>query len=98
MMRAEAGIDEFIFHRFWIEHGNLARTLVDWEGLGVRVLRALLAPVRVIHAAHSRRQPDTALLVEHRVVIVGARVPQNFATPIRRIRRRGDRAGMTRSK
>src|SRR4029077_19845815 len=64
MMRAEASVDEVILHRLWIDHCDLTGTLVDRENLGVWVTGTLLAPVRVIHPAHGRRQPDPALRVE----------------------------------
>src|SRR4029077_11215749 len=96
MMRAEASVDEVILHRLWIEHCDLTGTLIDRENLGVWVTGTLLAPVRVVHPAHGRRQPDPALLVEHWVVVVSARVPKNLASPIRRICRRRECAGMAR--
>ncbi len=81
MVRAEAGIDECVFHRLRVKHGHLACTSFEWENLGVRIVGALFAPSRIIHAAHGGREPDTALLVEHGIVIVGTRVPQRFALP-----------------
>ena len=62
------------------------------------MVRALLAPGRIVHAAHRRGEPHAALVVEHRVVLVRLGVPQHRVAPIGRRRRRRDRAGMARSK
>jgi hypothetical protein len=57
----------------------------------------LLAKVGIVGAADCRRQPDAALLVEHRVVIVHLRVPQLLLTPIRRGLQRLFDCGVSRS-
>ena len=57
--------------------------LVEREGLGGRMIGALLAEGRIVRPAHARRQPHAALLVEHGVVVVGARVPDASGRPSR---------------
>ena len=61
------------------------------------MLRALLAPGRIVHAAHGRGEPHPALVVEHGVVLVGLGVPQHLVAPVGRRLRRLDRAGVARS-
>ena len=84
--------------RLRIEHRDLARRAVEREHLGGRMLRALLAPGRIVHAAHGRGEPHPALVVEHGVVLVGLGVPQHLRRPSRPKARRLDRAGVARSK
>ena len=59
------------------------------------MVRTFLAERRVIHAAHGGGEPEPALLVEHGVVVVGARVPQFFARPNRPTAPSASRAGMS---
>ena len=94
VMRAEAGVDEGVLHRLGIEHRHLARRLLEREHLGGGMVRALLAEGRIVHAAHGRGEPDPALLVEHRVVVVGAGVPELLVAPIGRRLQRLDAGGM----
>src|SRR6185295_4081179 len=82
VVRPEAGIDKAVFQRLGVENGKLAQILLDWEQLGRRVAGSLLAKVGIDGAADCRRQPDAALLVEHRVVVIHLRVPQLLLTPI----------------
>ena len=87
-MRAEAGVDEGVFLRLRIEDRELADVLLDREHLGRRMVRTLLAEVRVVRTADRRRQPDPAFAVEHGVVIVDLRIPGLLVAPIGRRRDR----------
>ncbi len=82
-MRAEAGVDELVLLGLQVEHGRLARALIDREDLGVLIVRALLAPVRIVHAAHGRGEPNPTVLAHHGVVVVGAGVPERLRRPNR---------------
>ena len=88
-MGAEAGVDEGVLHRLRIEHRDLAR----------RLARAG-TPWRTDDPSPSCRRPDCPcrarsaashtrpLLVEHRIVVVGAGVPELLVAPIgRRLQR-----------
>ena len=97
MMGAKAGVDEAILHRLGIEHRHLARRFFQREYLCRRVIGALLAERRIVHAAHGGRQPDPALLVEHRVMVVGARIPEFLLAPIGRRHQRLDAGGVSRT-
>ena len=83
-MGAEAGIDEAVLLGFGIEHRHLPARAFEREGLGRRMVRPLPAVSRIFDAAHRRRQPHAALLVEHAVVIVGPLAPDLLFTPIGR--------------
>ena len=82
MVGAEAGIDEAVLLRLGIEHRYLPARTLEREGLGRRMIRSLPAISRIFDAAHRRRQPHTALLVEHAVVIVGPLAPDLLFAPI----------------
>src|SRR5262245_21469616 len=97
VVRSEAGIDKAVFHRLGLENGELTHILLDWEQLGRRMAGTLLAKVGIVGTADCRRQPDAALLVEHRVVIVHLRVPQLLLTPIGRGLQRLFDCGVSRS-
>ena len=96
VMRAEAGVDEGVLHRLRIEHRHLPRGHLEREHLGRRMIGTLLAERGVRPVAHRRRDPHAALLVEHRVVVVGARVPELFLAPIGRGRERPHARGVSR--
>ena len=81
-MSLEAGVDEGVFHRLGIEDCEPAMRLFERSELCRRVLGALLAEIRVLGAAHRGRQPEAALLVEHRIVIVDLGVVELLLTPI----------------
>src|SRR5688572_3026426 len=84
MMGAEAGIDEAVFLDFGIEYRHLPPRSFEREGLGRRMVRPFAAVSRIFDAAHRRRQPHAALLVQHAVVIVGPLAPDLLFTPIGR--------------
>ena len=67
------------------------------EQLGRRMIGALLAERRVLGAAHRRGEPDPALLVDHRVVVVDLGVPDLLVAPVGRRRQRLERRGVARS-
>src|SRR5918993_2828475 len=52
------------------------------------MVRAFLAKGGIIDPAHSRGEPDPALLVEHAIVVVGALAPDFLVVPIGRGLRR----------
>src|SRR6476661_4289005 len=52
------------------------------------MLRSLLAKGGILRRANPRGEPNTSLLVEHRVVHASLAVPDDFVPPVRR-RRRG---------
>ena len=81
-MGLEAGVYEGVFHRLGIEHRERAVRLLQREQLGRGVVRALLAEVGVLGAAHRRRHPYPALLVDHGVVVVDLAVPDLLVAPI----------------
>ena len=83
-MGLEAGVDEGVLHRLRIEHRQRPVGLLEREQLGGRMVRALLAEVRILRPAHRRRQPHPALPVEHGVVVVGLGVPELLVAPIGR--------------
>ena len=56
--------------------------------------RAFFAEVGVVRLVARRRQPQAALTVEHRVVVVGLAVPDVFVAPIGRALQDVDRAGV----
>ena len=87
-MGAETGFDEGVLHRFRVEHGHLALRHVDREGLGRRMIRALLAEGGVVVTAHIGRKPHPALPVEHAVVVVSLLRPDLLHSPVRRGRQR----------
>src|SRR5919201_6252093 len=84
VMRAEARIDERVLHGLRLEHRYLTRRLLEREYLGRRMIRAFLAPRRVVPPAHGRGEPHAPLLVEHRVVVIGTRIPELLVAPVRR--------------
>ena len=57
---------------------------VQREHLGRRMIGALLARSRVVHAAHVGGEPDPALVVPHAVMVVGLGVPDLLVAPIGR--------------
>src|SRR5437773_7307647 len=81
-MGAEAGINEAVFLGLRIEHRYLPARAFEREGLGRRMIRTLPAVSGIFDAAHHRRQPHAALLVEHAVVIVGPLAPDLLFAPI----------------
>src|SRR5262249_42449694 len=84
VMRAEAGVDEAVVHRLRVEYGELAQILVERKQLGRRMVGSGFAEVWIVRAAERRRQPDAALAIEHRVVVVDLGVPQLLLAPIGR--------------
>ena len=87
-MGAEARVDEGVLHCFGIEHRRLTAGTLERESLGGWVFGSFLAEVRIVDAAHRRRQPQPALLVEHRIVIVRSAIPDLLLAPIGRRRQR----------
>ena len=85
-----------VFHGLGIEHRHLARRPLEREDLGRGMVGALLAPGRVVHAAHRCGDPHPALLVEHGVVVVGAGVPELLVAPVGRRLQRLDAGGVSR--
>jgi hypothetical protein len=95
MMRTKAGVDEGVLHRLGIEPRDLTRRPVQREHLGGGMVGTLLAKVRVVHAAHGGRKPDSPLLVEHTVVVVGPGVPDLLVAPVGRRRERFEAGGVS---
>ena len=83
-MGLEAGVDEGVFHRLGVENRDRAVRLLERGQLGGRMIGAFLAEVRVLGAAHRRRHPHAALLVEHGIVVVHLGVVELLLTPIGR--------------
>lgn len=82
MVGAEAGVDEGVLFGGRIEDRQLAPGVVRWKGLRGRMRGTLAAPVGILVAANPRGEPHAALAVEHRVVNVGAAVPDGFFVPV----------------
>ena len=84
MMRAEAGLVGGVFAGLRIVHRHPAVGAVErkLDGRGMR--RALLAEGRIVRHVAGRREPDAALPVDHRVVVVGLAVPDVLLAPIGR--------------
>ena len=61
---------------------DLTRRAVEREYFGGGVIGPLLAKVRVVHIAHRGREPDSPLLVEHAIMVVGAGVPDLLVAPV----------------
>src|SRR5689334_18233403 len=95
MMRPEAGVDEGVLHGLGIEPRYLARRPLEWEHLGGGMVGPLLAKVRIIHAAHGGREPDSPLLVKHAVMVVGPGIPDLLVTPVGRRRQRLEAGGVS---
>src|SRR3954462_1006754 len=97
-MGLEAGVDEGVFHRLWIEDRKRAMRLLHRSELGRRMVGALLAEVRVLRPAYGSRQPEAAFLVHHGIVVVDLGVPDLLVTPIGRRPERLGHGGVSRSK
>ena len=93
-MRREAGLDERVFLRLRIEHGEVADGALHRERLGRRMIRSRLAEGRILGAAHRRGQPQPPVASEHRVVVVDARFPDPLAAPVGRRLQRVERRGV----
>ena len=52
--------------------------------------------LRVLASARRGRQPDASLAVDHRVVVVDARIPDRFVAPVRGRLHRGEGRGVSR--
>ena len=83
-MRAEARVDERVLLRLRFEHGDVPDGAIDREQLRRRMRRACAAERGVLRRAHRRRQPHAPVAIEHRVVVVRARVPDALVAPVRR--------------
>ena len=83
-MRAEAGADVRQLLRLRIVHGQVASRALDREQLRRGMTRSRLAVVRILRRAHRRRDPDTALFIEHRIVDVVLARPDHLLVPVRR--------------
>ena len=94
MMRAEAGLVGGVLAGLRIVHRHPAVGAVERKLHGRGVARALLAERRVVRHVARRREPDAALPVEHRVVVVGPAVPDVLLAPIGRGPQDLDRAGV----
>ena len=70
VMRVKAGVDEGVFHRLRIEHGQLTMALGKREQLGRDQVRAFSAKVWILRRAHGGGEPQPAFLVEHGIMIV----------------------------
>ena len=81
VMRREAGADQRELARRRIVHGQMAVGVFEREHLRRRMVRALLAEVRIGRRTHPRGEPDASLLVHHRVVIAGLAVPDRVRLP-----------------
>ena len=88
VMGREAGVDQRELAGRRIEHRHVPRRAVDREHLGRRMIRALAAERRIGGRTQAHREPRTALLVHHRVVRVGLRVPDRLVAPVGRRRHR----------
>ncbi len=88
VMRREARADQRELAARGIVHGELPAGRIEREHFRRRMVRALLAEVRVGGRTHARGHPDTAFLVHHLIVYAGLAVPDGFGPPIRRRRHR----------
>src|SRR5208283_3661394 len=84
MVREEAGVDVVPLLLLWIPDRELSAVLVQWHHLRRRMVRALLAEVRVVRPAEARAEIHAALRVHHRVVQAAAAVPNRLAPPVSR--------------
>ena len=94
MMRAEAGLVGGVLAGLRIVHRHPAVGAVERKLDGRRMARALLAEVGIVRLVAGRGEPDAALPVEHRVVVVGLAVPDVLLAPIGRGLQDLDRAGV----
>src|SRR5438874_2451333 len=94
MMRTEAGLVGGVLTGLRIVHRHPAVGAVERELDRRRVTRALLAEVWIIRLVAGRGEPDAALPVEHRVVVVRPRVPDVLLGPIGRGSEELDRSGI----
>ena len=94
MMRTEAGLVGGVFAGLRIVHRHPAVGAVERKLDRRRMARALLAEVGIVRLVAGRGQPDAALPVEHRVVVVGLAVPDVLLAPIGRGSQDLDRAGV----
>src|ERR1700674_5761030 len=67
VMRAEARVDEIILHRLWVEHRDLTRAALEWKRPRRGKSGALFAERWIVHPAHGCREPQPAVLAEHRI-------------------------------
>ena len=88
MVRLEAGADQRDLAGLGLDHRQVPRRGLQREHLGRRMVRALLAEVRIRRRADARGEPDPALLVVHRVVRAGLAVPDRLLAPVGRRRHR----------
>ena len=99
MVGGEARTDQGDLPRLGIVPGEMPVGLLDREELGRRMVRSLLAEVRIRGRTHARGEPDPPLLVKHRVVHARLAVPDRVRPPVRRRRRgvlvRRGRVGIT---
>src|SRR5215510_2440231 len=84
MVSAETSVDESVFHRLWVEHCRLTSISFERECLCRGMIRSFLAEVGIVRPANIRRKPQPSVLVEHRIVIVGTRIPDCLIAPVRR--------------
>ena len=88
MMRLVAGADQRDLAALRIDHREMPRRVLHREHFRRRMVRALLAEVRIGRRADARGEPDLALLVVHRIVRRGLAVPDHLLAPVGRRRQR----------
>ncbi len=94
VMRAEAGLVGGVFAGLGIIHRHPAIGAVERKLDGGRMRRALLAEVRIVRLVTRCGEPQAALPVEHRVVIVRPAVPDVLLAPVGRRLQDFERAGV----
>ena len=82
MVGLEARIDERVFLRLRIEHRDLPQGPFQREEFGRRMIRTLLAVIRIVGPSYGCGQPGPALLIEHRIMVVDPRIPDVLVTPV----------------
>src|ERR1700674_553260 len=87
MMRAETGVNQRHLLCFWIVDGELAPAILQWKQLRRGIAGPFFAEGRVVARTNSRSEPNTPLLVEHRIVHDRLAAPDGFFSPVGRGRR-----------
>ncbi len=90
-------VDERVLLRLRIKHGDLPGRSLEGEQLRGWMFRSLPAEVWGLDSADCGGHPHASRTVEHGVVVVHPRVPDDLVTPIRRRLERLDRRRMARS-
>ena len=96
-MGREAGLDECVFPRLQIEHGDVTNGAFHRESPRRRMVRSRFAEGRILGTAHRGRQPDPPVAPEHRIVVVDARLPDPLAPKVSGGLQRIESCGMTRT-